>query len=159
MNTNEKVVEQFYSAFQKLDYRTMQACYAETASFTDPAFGRLTGNDIGAMWEMLCKNAKNFSLRFTPPYSTDEHTVICFWVAVYTFSKTGKHVENRIQATLKIQDGKIIEHVDQFDFWRWSRQALGLSGMLLGWSGFLRRKVTANARLGLEKFKASQNKR
>jgi len=156
MNSNEKVVEQFYSAFQKLDYQTMQACYVERASFSDPAFGRLEGNDIKAMWEMLCKNAKNFSLTFTPPHSINEHTVECFWVAVYTFSKTGKRVENRIHATLKIQDGKINEHVDQFDFWRWSRQALGISGLLLGWSGFLHRKVTANARLALEKFIASK---
>lgn len=156
MNTNEKVVERFYTAFQKLDYKTMQECYADTASFTDPAFGTLFGSDIKAMWEMLCKNAKNFSLTFTPPASTDEQTVICFWVARYTFSKTGRQVENRIHATLKIQDGKISEHVDQFDFWRWSRQALGISGMLLGWSGFFHRQVTATARQGLEKFKGSK---
>lgn len=157
MNTSEKVVERFYTAFQKLDYQTMQACYADTASFTDPAFGALFGSDIKAMWEMLCKNAKNFSLTFTTPVSKDEHTVECFWVARYTFSKTGKQVENHIHAILKIQDGKISEHIDHFNFWRWSRQALGTSGLLLGWSGFLHRKVTAAARLGLERFKSSKN--
>ena len=156
MNTNEKVAERFYSAFQKLDYKTMQDCYAETASFTDPAFGTLFGSDIKDMWEMLCKNARNFSLTFTPPVSKDDQRVECFWIATYTFSKTGKRVENRIHATLKIYDGKIIEHVDQFDFWRWSRQALGISGLLLGWSGFLHRKVNVTARQGLEKFKASK---
>ena len=158
MSTNEKVVERFYAAFQKLDYQTMQDSYSETASFTDPAFGTLFGSDIKDMWEMLCKNAKDFSLTFTSPISKDHHTVTCYWVATYIFSKTGKQVENRVNATFKIQDGKITEHVDQFNFWKWSRQALGISGLLLGWTGFLHHKVNSTARLGLENFKSKKNK-
>jgi hypothetical protein len=41
---------------------------------------------------------------------------------------------------------------DTYDFWSWSRQALGLPGLLLGWSGFLRTKVRAQAAAGLEQF-------
>ena len=156
MNTNEKLVQRFYSAFQRLDYKTMQDCYDASASFTDPAFGTLFGNDVKDMWEMLSKSAKNFSLTFTPPRSLDEQTVECHWVANYIFSKTGNPVENRIRAILKIQNEKIMEHVDEFDFWRWSRQALGISGTLMGWTHFFHRKVTLSARQGLEKFKASK---
>ena len=156
MTNNEKVVARFYTAFQKLDYKTMQDCYSETSSFTDTAFGTLYGSDVKDMWEMLCKNARNFSLTFTPPVSKDEQTVTCDWVAKYTFSKTRKNVENRIHATLKIRDGKIIEHIDNFNLWKWSRQALGMPGMILGWTDFMRQKINSNARQGLEKFKASK---
>ena len=47
----------------------------------------------------------------------------------------------------------VIRHVDRFDFWRWSRQALGAPGWLLGWTSLLRGKVRAQAAKGLAAFK------
>ncbi len=47
---------------------------------------------------------------------------------------------NKIKAHIRIADGKIIEHTDEFDIYKWSRQALGLPGILLGWSGYLKIK-------------------
>ena len=104
------------------------------------------------MWEMLCRNAKDFSLTFSDIQLLDEEYATCRWTAVYTFSKTGRRVTNNIKAHLRIQNGLITEHTDQFNFHRWSRQALGLPGLLLGWSGYLKNKVKANARKNLERF-------
>ncbi len=152
MNGNAQVIERFYSAFQKLDYATMQSCYSDDIIFNDPAFGILEGPEAKAMWEMLCKNAKNFSLSFSNIQLLDEEYATCDWVANYTFSKTGRKVTNKIKAHMRLQDGMIIEHTDQFDIWKWSRQALGLPGILLGWSGYLKNKIRSNARKSLEKF-------
>jgi ketosteroid isomerase-like protein len=151
-NDNTALIEKFYTAFQKLDYATMQSCYEENAIFNDPAFGVLEGDEVRAMWEMLCKNAKDFSLTFSNIQLEDEEYATCNWVATYTFSRTGNKVVNKIKAYIRIQDGKITEHTDHFDIWKWSRQALGLSGWLLGWSRFFHAKVRATARLNLEKF-------
>ena len=104
------------------------------------------------MWEMLCRNAKDFSLRFSDIQLLDEEYATCRWVAEYTFSKTGRRVTNNIKAHMRIEEGKITEHTDQFEFWKWSRQALGITGALLGWTNFLQNKVRRNARRGLEKF-------
>ena len=49
-------------------------------------------------------------------------------------------------------DGLIATHRDRFNFWRWSRQALGLPGVLLGWSPSLKRKVRSTAAENLKKF-------
>ena len=152
MNGNALVIERFYSAFQKLDYTTMQSCYSDDIIFNDPAFGILEGPEAKAMWEMLCKNAKNFSLSFSNIQLLDEEYATCDWVANYTFSKTGRKVTNKIKAHMRLQDGMIIEHTDQFDIWKWSRQALGIPGWLLGWSGYLKNKIRHNARKSLEKF-------
>jgi len=152
MNGNAQIIERFYSAFQKLDYTTMQSCYSDDIIFNDPAFGILEGFEAKAMWEMLCKNAKNFSLKFSNIQLLDEEYATCDWVANYTFSKTGRKVTNKIKAHMRLQDGMIIEHTDQFDIWKWSRQALGLPGILLGWSGYLKNKIRSNARKSLEKF-------
>jgi ketosteroid isomerase-like protein len=152
MNGNAQVIQRFYSAFQKLDYATMQSCYSDDIIFNDPAFGILEGPEAKAMWEMLCKNAKNFSLSFSNIQLLDDEYATCDWVANYTFSKTGRKVTNKIKAHMRLQDGMIIEHTDQFDIWKWSRQALGLPGILLGWSGYLKNKIRSNARKSLEKF-------
>ena len=50
--------------------------------------------------------------------------------------------------------GLITRHTDRFDFWRWSRQALGAPGLLLGWSPFLRAKVRGQAAASLRRFLA-----
>ena len=149
---NQEIIEKFYTAFQKLDYKTMQDCYSDHPVFNDPAFGIIEGDEVKAMWEMLCKNAKDFSLSYGNIELLDDEYATCNWVARYTFSKTGRQVENHIKAYMRIQNEKITEHTDYFNFWKWSRQALGVSGWLLGWSNFLKGKVRINALRSLEKF-------
>jgi ketosteroid isomerase-like protein len=158
MNANEQVVRRFYTAFQQLDYTTMQNCYTGDAVFSDPVFGLLQGTEVRAMWEMLCKNATNFSLTFSDIRLLDEEYATCHWIATYTFSKTGRQVVNNIKAHMRIENGKITEHTDKFDLWKWSRQALGMPGLLLGWSNFIQGKVYRNAKKSLEKFMAKEEK-
>jgi hypothetical protein len=65
-------------------------------------------------------------------------------------------VVNRIDAKFTFRDGLIVRHVDDFDFWTWSKQALGAPGLLLGWAGFFQRKVQATARGNLTSWQARQ---
>lgn len=139
-------------AFQKLDYQGMNSCYSNDIVFNDPAFGLLRGDEAKAMWEMLCKNAKDFSLTFSNIQLLDEEYATCNWVATYTFSKTGRKVVNNIKAFMRLKDGKIIEHSDGFKLSKWAAQALGFKGALLGWTGFMKRKIQQNARKNLIAF-------
>jgi ketosteroid isomerase-like protein len=152
MSDNKQVIERFYSAFQKLDYKTMQDCYSDEIIFSDPVFLVLKGAEVKAMWEMLCKNAKEFSLTFSDIELQDEEYATCKWVASYTFSKTGNKVINHIKAFMKFKNGKIIEHSDAFRLSTWIGQALGWKGVLFGWAGFMKRAVQKNARKNLDKF-------
>lgn len=141
----------FYQAFRDLDYATMQDCYTDDAVFFDPAFGMLNAEEARAMWEMLCKRAKDFSLEFSNVISEDEYGT-CNWVASYTFSQTGRKVVNKIKAHMKFRDGRICEHSDAFKLGQWAAQALGWKGWLLGWTGFMQRKINKRSRAALEKF-------
>jgi hypothetical protein len=145
MEANKQLIERFYNAFQKLDYSVMQDCYSAHPIFNDPVFGIIEGDDVRAMWKMLCKNAKDFSLTYGNIQLLDEEYATCNWTATYTFSRTRRRVVNNIKAHMRIQQRKITEHTDYFDFWKWSRQALGITGLLLGWSGYLKHKVRINA--------------
>jgi ketosteroid isomerase-like protein len=128
MQTNAEVINRFYTAFQQKDYQGMNACYSDDIVFSDPAFGLLRGEEAKFMWEMLCKNAKDFSLTFSDIELLDEEYATCKWTATYTFSQTGRKVVNRIKAFMKLKDGKIIEHSDAFPLSKWAAQALGWKG-------------------------------
>jgi hypothetical protein len=82
----------------------------------------------------------------------DEEYSTCDWVATYTFSKTGRQVVNKIRANMKFANGKIIEHSDAFSLHKWSTQALGFSGWLLGWNRMFQRKIQNGARKNLLKW-------
>lgn len=151
MDQNKETIIRFYQAFQERDWKTMQSCYHPQAQFKDPVFPDLNSQEVKAMWHMLCENAKDFSLQFSE-VSTEGDKGKCRWDAWYTFSKTGRKVHNIIHADFQFKDGQIIEHSDSFNFWRWSRMALGLSGVLLGWAPFLQNKIQATAQKSLNKF-------
>lgn len=157
MNANEQLIEIFYLSFQKLDARGMIDCYHADVEFSDPAFGKLSAAEAGAMWQMLCSTAKNFELAFSQ-VEANERTGKAHWEASYDFSATGRRVHNKIDAQFEFQDGKIIKHTDTFDFWKWSGQALGPVGIVLGWTPLLRKKVQKQAREKLVKFMSSPDR-
>ena len=150
--SNEEVITNFYSAFARRDHEAMNACYSDDIVFSDPVFGFLRGDEVKYMWEMLCTNAKDFSLTFTNIQLLDDEYATCNWTARYTFSKTGRKVVNYIKAYMKIRDGKIMEHSDGFKISQWASQALGLKGALFGWTGFMKRGIQKNARKSLVTF-------
>lgn len=153
LHENARRIEAFYAAFAALDTKGMAALYAPDVRFEDPVFG-LAGRDaVMAMWSMLCeaveaKGRDVWSLEASA-IRADAHEGSAHWEAHYRFSATGRLVHNRIDATFVFRDGLVVRHIDQFDVWRWSRQALGTPGLLLGWSGVLRRKLREQARARL----------
>jgi ketosteroid isomerase-like protein len=156
MDPNITLIHKFYIAFQNRDYETMNSCYSDNIVFYDPAFELLRGEEVRCMWEMLCKNAKDFSLVYDSITALDHEYYTCNWVATYTFSKTGRRVVNRIKAHMRFENGIIVEHSDGFSLHKWSSQALGFTGKLLGWNSFFQRKIKNKARENLLKFMQSK---
>jgi len=147
----DQVVDKFYTAFKNGDAEAMIACYDDNVEFTDPAFGNLQGDKAKAMWRMLLSSGSDPEVSFSDVSETSESGE-AKWEAKYEFA--GKPVHNKVTAKFTIKDGKIIKHVDTFDFWTWSSQALGLPGKLLGWTSFLNNKVSKGANAKLDKFMA-----
>ncbi|MBL7731985.1 MAG: nuclear transport factor 2 family protein [Chitinophagaceae bacterium] len=157
MHPHTAVITKFYTAFNRLDHATMNSCYSEDIQFSDPAFGFLQGDEVRYMWEMLCTNAKDFSLTFNDIELLDEEYATCKWTAKYTFSKTNRKVVNHIKAFMRLKDGKIIEHSDAFKISKWAAQALGWKGELFGWMGWMQRNIQKNARKSLVAFIEKKN--
>ena len=139
---NASLITEFYTAFAAQDYKRMAACYHDEIEFNDPAFGTLNGDQARAMWKMLIERSEGkLKVVFSDVTSSSAH-----WEAFYVFTRTGRNVHNKIDASFEFKDRKIIRHHDHFDLWAWSRQALGLSGLLLGYTSFFRNKLQAQTR-------------
>jgi ketosteroid isomerase-like protein len=151
---NRETIERFYEAFGQCNGAAMTACYASDAHFFDPAFGDLHGADIGSMWRMLTSRATDLKIELHE-HEADEETGSAHWIARYT-SSTGRPVVNDIQAKFRFEDGLIADHVDDFDFRAWAKQALGPSGHLVALVPPLRRKARAKALDQLEQFKRDE---
>ena len=150
MHPHAALVTRFYQAFQSRDAHSMAACYHPEVHFQDPVFD-LHGRRAGAMWHMLCARGEDLQLAVSEVRADDDRGS-AHWVAEYTFSQTGRPVRNEIDAAFTFEDGLIRTHRDTFDVGRWSRQALGTPGLLLGWTPWLRRKVSANAARALDAY-------
>ena len=151
MHNHEELIERLYTGLKNLDAKMMASCYHEEATFEDPVFTLHSKKEVEGMWTMLCSRAMKFELTFDAVKANDQ-SGSAYIEAKYLFSATGRRVHNKIHANFRFQEGLIIEHKDTFDFWRWSRYALGLPGYLLGWTSFLQNKVQREARKSLDRF-------
>ncbi|MFT7381719.1 MAG: ketosteroid isomerase-like protein [Roseivirga sp.] len=95
---NRELIDKFYTAFAQKDAGTMTSCYAPNAVFEDPAFGRLNGKEVVAMWSMLIeRGGKSLSVSHTIGEVTNGKAK-ANWTAIYPFSKTLRMVHNKISA-------------------------------------------------------------
>ena len=151
MHANAELINTFYSAFQSRDADGMNACYRSDVIFSDPAFGTLRGQEALSMWQMLCERGKDLKIEFGDVQADDE-SGSAHWEAWYTFSKSKRRVHNVIEAAFVFQDGKISQHMDRFNLWKWSSMALGPVGTFLGWMPFVQAGIRKEARRGLDAF-------
>jgi ketosteroid isomerase-like protein len=138
---SKELITRFYQAFSQGDAQAMTECYSDNISFEDPAFGKLQGEKAKMMWHMLLsKKGKNPSIEFKN-IESDGQKGRAEWIAKYNYGPKNRKVVNNISAEFTFENGKIIDHKDTFDLWKWSRQALGASGLILGWSPFMKKKI------------------
>ncbi len=159
MNPNTQTLTRFYTAFAALDADTMATCYAEDATFEDPAFSLKGQREVAGMWRMLCgatkaRNRTDWKLEFRD-IQADTTTGHAHWEAHYRFSASNRLVHNIIEANFTFTpEGLIASHTDRFNFWLWSRQALGFGGWVLGWAPYFRTLVRRQTRAALNGFLA-----
>ena len=108
------------------------------------------------MWRMLTGRADDLEIELRE-HESDGDRGTARWIARYTYSQTGRPVVNDVRARFRFADGLIAEHDDEFDLYRWERQALGPVGTLLGWTPMLKGAVRRRARAALDEFMAADS--
>jgi ketosteroid isomerase-like protein len=155
-NPNDELIQRFYAAFAARDGAAMAACYSPDVHFSDPVFTDLRGAEAGGMWRMLTSASTDLRIELLEHEASDDRGS-ARWCAHYTFTQTGRPVVNDVHAAFQFADGLIVVHCDEFDFHRWARQALGPTGLLLGWTPIVRSAVRRRARASLDEFMAQRD--
>ncbi|MBL7938644.1 MAG: nuclear transport factor 2 family protein [Flavobacteriales bacterium] len=150
------VLERFYSSFSGRDPSAMGACYHPGARFSDPVFADLDVAGVRAMWRMLLTSGTDLRITYKV-LEADANGGKVLWEAWYSFGPGSRKVHNVITSRFSLRDGLIFDHRDSFSFWRWSRQALGPIGWLLGWSPLLKAQVRSKAMASLRKAMSGRN--
>lgn len=155
MNRSD-IIYKFYDAFAAADAETMVSYYHDQVEFEDPAFGKLSGEDAKNMWRMLIERSRGeIKISFDDVRAT-ENSGSAQWKAEYYYGPQKRKVINNISAEFEFVDGKIIRHHDHFNLWKWSRQALGLPGYMLGWTSFLKNKIQKQTGKLLKSYSAKR---
>lgn len=114
------VVESFYKAFETKDVNAMEQLYAPNVKFKDAIFSFDDKAGTAKMWRGLFKTDPNAKLKFTVD-SVNGDTVKGHWVADYHLGN--RPVHNEVSTTMKVSNGKITEHTDDFSWDKWAPQA------------------------------------
>ncbi len=153
----KEIINQFYNAFAQGNAKAMNKHYAEKVCFKDPAFGSLKNERVKFMWLMLLSQKRDDTSITYEIIEVSENTAIVKWVAKYQFGPKERKVINHVTSELCLENQKIVEHYDDFNLWRWTRQALGIPGLLFGWSSFMRQKIQKQLNKRLDRFIEKQH--
>lgn len=155
MSDAEVTIGRLYAALEAGDGDAMAGCYAAGATFEDPAFGRLEGPEVGAMWRMLTSRSTGVGVELRE-HAVAGATGTAHWIATYRFGPQQRPVVNDVRASFRFaSDGSIAEHVDRFDLARWAAQAMGPAQGVLGRTPLLGLVVRRTTRRQLDAFLAA----
>ncbi len=133
MNTsNYQLLLTFFTAFAKKDLDAMLDCYHKNVVYDDVSFGKQQQEKAKAVWRFLIKNVGEKAVITFSNIQTSATSGQANGTITYYFGK--RKITNEITATFHFQDGKIIYHKDEYNLWKWSQQAFGFVGYLIGWS-------------------------
>lgn len=152
MDVKQELVASFYGAFSRLDYEQMMDCYADDIIYNDPLVGLIERGEVKAYWKMICANAKALSLKTYDFEEIDDEYVTSRYQVEYYLEATGKKVRYAAKSFMRIAEGKIVEHSDGFRLSTFLGNTYGLAGQLLGWTGYLKKKVQHRYRLLLDQY-------
>ncbi|PVF96937.1 hypothetical protein CPB86DRAFT_786428 [Serendipita vermifera] len=147
-DSGKELVERYLSAYKSLDLKAMEECMDPEFTFSDPAFPLLDAKHAKAMFSMFIngRDTNKMEIEYQDIAKSSEDLK---YTATYTvrYLFNGRPVTNVIRPTFTISPSSnlFVSQVDDFPFYPWARQALGLSGWLLGWTGYLQSKVQETA--------------
>lgn len=146
-----ELINTLYEALGRRDHEAVAACYHPDATFSDPVFEDLEGPEVAAMWHMLCEQGTDLDVTFDN-VQADGDSGSATWIATYSFGPARRRIRNRITSRFTFEDGLIRSQVDEFDLYAWIRQAVGWSGLVIGWTKNAKSKVKDIGEDNLDKF-------
>jgi hypothetical protein len=154
-----QTLEQLFQALQVRDLEALSACYAEGAQFDDPLLSLKDRRHLLGMRAVMfeARGARGqdvWALSFHG-MSTAGNQGSARWEPRYCFAPTGRSIHHLVYSQFTFDpDGLIVAQRDSFDFWRWSRAAHGVLGLMLGWTPLMWDQARAQVEVCLGEYLA-----
>ncbi len=147
-----EVIQRYFDAMAQGQWQAMARCYHDQASFADPLFPDLRGEQIvyhlHRLYEPNSQHArKQIELTTHALFSEDRKAQVQWELRCIEAQRPVKLIG---LSTFAIWDQFIVRHVDEFPFHHWARQTQGLAGALLGRLPFYQRRLQRSARSQLD---------
>jgi hypothetical protein len=144
VKANWTLVEQLFKAFQSKDTDAIFATYAADCQFDHPLIGRLSKNEFSMAIRAFMRATPDYELAFQINH-TDAKRVDVEWTITHIFHLTAKVIKQHGTTTCFLSNNRIVQQIDKFDRRAWSRQAMGMTGLVLsfvpGWRSFIEREL------------------
>lgn len=141
-----ELVTRYFESMAALDIDAMARCWHKQISHSDPLFEDLRGATVRDRWAWQSSHCRRFKLQFNLQF-VDERKAQVGWRANYLFGTRPVDIVGRTALTL--WDGTIVRQVDEFQFSRWSGQAINPLWFALGRIGRMRRWQQSRLRRAL----------
>ena len=149
--SHEKLLLDFYTAFNEKNATDMVSCYHKNIVFEDPIFGKLKGDKARKMWHWICYKGEDLKVTHSD-ITIDEDKGFAKCEVRYTYGERKRPILNRISAEFEFKDGKIIRHEDTFDLKTWATQAIGWKGKVIGGTSYFKKKLQFRSRKLIQNF-------
>jgi|AntRauTorcE11898_2_1112593.scaffolds.fasta_scaffold21693_2 hypothetical protein len=152
-NPFTEIPKKLYQALNDRDYKSMWKLYAMDATFSDPAYGSLKGDEIKAMWHQICVRNTDLEAEILSVTQNDAQTISYSWKASYTHAMYNGEIENVINGEITVdKNGNILSQHETYSLWKWFSMAIGIAGKLLGWRTSMRENLQRSVRKSLDDF-------
>ena len=152
--SGEETARKFFSSYQNHDFRSMQSCLDENVHFSDFAFD-IKGHRVFAMWHLFCSETDR-----RPPVDVPLFEIIdasgdflrARYRVSYLFGESKRMVDYEIEAHLRLNNDRIIEHTDISDIKKWASMAFPGPTYLIAHTAPFRKRVRKQAMDRLNDF-------
>jgi ketosteroid isomerase-like protein len=144
VRANWTLVEQHYKAIQAKDADAILAVYAADCRIDHPLIGRMSKDEFSKAVQAFIRQTPDYELEFQISHAGAQR-VDAEWALTHVFHLTGRTIRLAGATTYFLSANRITRHIDQFDRRAWSRQAMGMTGLVLsfvpGWRSFVEREL------------------
>lgn len=153
--TTAQALERFFDAMQRCDTEALRTSYHPALRFDDPLISTTSVGDrldwCGMLWSPRDADGQRIWQLELEEVRTRGALATARWNLRYRYTPTKRLIDQALHSHFSFDaDGRITTQRDSFDFWRWSRQAHGLLGLLLGWTPLMWDQAREQARASLE---------
>jgi hypothetical protein len=144
VKVNWTIIDRLFKAFQSKDADAILAAYSAKCQFNHPLIGCMSKDEFSKAVQIFIRETPDYELAFQINHVSAKRVEV-EWTMTHIFHLTGRIIKQNGKTTCFLSANSVVRQIDQFDRRIWSRQAMGVTGLVLsfvpGWKSFIEREL------------------